>query len=148
MTNEQVHVLIADDDADDRDLFVDAVNEVKQNTKVITVKGGIELMDYLTANENRAPDVLFLDLNMPQKNGMQCLGEIKANNKLKDMAVVIYSTSSASHDIEATFLKGANVYLQKPNDFAKLKKAISEVITINWQYQTSNLNRDNFILSI
>lgn len=146
--NEHIHVLIADDDADDRDLFVDAVNEAKLKTKVSAVKDGTELMNYLQVEGNALPDVLFLDLNMPCKTGIECLSEIKKMDRLKEVAIVIYSTSSSTQDIEDTFVKGANVYLQKPNDFSKLKKAIQEVLTINWQYQTSNLNRDNFLLSI
>ena len=91
---------------------------------------------------------MFLDLNMPRKTGMECLKEIKANDKFKDMAIAIYSTSASEEDIENTFVYGANIYIKKPNDFKKLKKALSEVVTINWQYYTSGLNKDNFLLRL
>ena len=109
---------------------------------------GVELMDYLTRPDIILPHILFLDLNMPRKNGMACLRELKRIDHLKDIAVVIYSTSASDEDIEETFVQGANVYLKKPNDFNILKKTLEAVITTNWQYQTSGLNRDNFILSL
>ena len=81
-------------------------------------------------------------------SGHECLSEIKKNDSLKDLIVAIYSTSSSEEDIEDTFIKGANIYIKKPNDFNSLKKIISEVITLNWQYHTSGLNRDNFLLRL
>jgi CheY-like chemotaxis protein len=148
MNKEHTKILLADDDDDDRMIFTDAFKEVKIKTKLEVVKDGNELMDFLKQPQNELPDVLFLDLNMPCKSGMECLAEIKSDGRLKDMAIVIYSTSASENDIEETFVKGANVYLQKPNDFGVLKKLLSEVIIINWQYQTSGLNRDNFVMSL
>jgi CheY-like chemotaxis protein len=148
MNKEQIKILLADDDDDDRMIFTDAFNELKINTKVDVVKDGQELMDFLKESKNDLPEVLFLDLNMPRKSGMECLAEIKTDDRFKDIAIVIYSTSASENDIEETFVKGANVYLQKPSDFGVLKKLLSEVIIINWQYQTSGLNRDNFLLSL
>ena len=105
-------------------------------------------MEHLAQPNTILPHVLFLDLNMPYKTGIECLDEIKKIAHLKDVAVAIYSTSASESDIEETFVKGANVYIKKPNDFNALKKVLSEVITLNWHYQTSGLNRDNFLLSL
>ena len=148
MQNELIHILLADDDEDDRLFFMDAFGEMKIRTKVRTVNDGVELIQHLTKPNIILPHVLFLDLNMPLKNGMECLKEIKTNNRFKDIAIAIYSTSASEEDIEHTFVNGANVYIKKPSDFGTLKKVLSEVITINWQYQTSGLNRDNFLLSL
>ena len=109
---------------------------------------GIELMEYLAKNGNDLPQLLFLDLNMPRKNGLECLKEIRSNRKLAEIAIAIYSTSLAEKDIEETFIKGANVYIKKPNDFEELKNILATVININWQYHTSGLNKENFILNI
>ncbi len=147
MQNDQIHILLADDDDDDCSLFKDAFEEIKIKTMVEVVNDGVELMDYLDRKDIILPHVLFLDLNMPRKNGLDCLKEIKGMDHLKNMAVVIYSTSASEEDIEETFVKGANVYIKKPSDFGALKKILKEVITINWQYHTSGLNRDNFLLS-
>ena len=148
MQNELIHILLADDDEDDRLFFMDAFGEMKIRTKVRTVNDGVELIQHLSKPNIILPHVLFLDLNMPLKNGMECLKEIKTNNRFKDIAIAIYSTSASEEDIEHTFVNGANVYIKKPSDFDTLKKILSEVITINWQYHTSGLNRDNFLLSL
>lgn len=148
MQNEPIHVLLADDDEDDRIFFVDALNELKMNTVIHVVNDGQELIDYLSKTDVTLPHVLFLDINMPYKTGIDCLDEIKKIDHLKDIAIAIYSTSGSEKDIEETFIRGANVYIKKPNSFALLKKALSQVITLNWQYHTSGLNRDNFLLNI
>lgn len=148
MQNENIHILLADDDEDDRLLFTDAFGEIRIETTVRTVKDGNELMNYLTQEGVQLPHILFLDLNMPRKSGMECLLEIKKLDHLQDMAVVIYSTSASEEDIEETFVRGANVYIKKPSDFHTLKKILNSVVTTNWQYQTSGLNRSNFMLSL
>ena len=148
MKSESLHVLLADDDEDDRLIFKDAIDEVKVKTVVTVLNDGEQLMNYLNQKAPQLPNVVFLDLNMPKKNGMECLKEIRANPKLKDVSVAIYSTSASEEDIEETFVKGANIYIKKPNDFAELKRIISEVLSINWQYHTSGLNKENFLLSI
>ena len=105
-------------------------------------------MDYLNTKNTVLPNVLFLDLNMPRKSGMECLKEIKENSIFNDIAIAIYSTSASEEDIENTFVMGANIYIKKPSDFKTLKKVLSEVVTINWQYNTNGLNKDNFLLRL
>lgn len=148
MQNEKIRVILADDDEDDRLLFTDAFDEIKMKTEVSTLNNGIELMNYLNQPNAVLPHVLFLDLNMPGKTGLDCLREIKEINRLKEIAIAIYSTSASDEDIEETFVQGANIYIKKPHEFSALKKILEDVITINWQYQTSGLNRDNFLLSL
>lgn len=148
MQKEYIHIILADDDEDDRLFFTDAFDELKINTKVQTFSDGVELMEYLHNESAILPQVLFLDLNMPRKGGIECLNEIKQYDKFKDIAIAIYSTSSSEQDIEETFISGANIYIKKPSDFSSLKKVLSDVITINWQYHTSGLNKDNFLLRI
>jgi CheY-like chemotaxis protein len=148
MPTEPIRILLADDDEDDRLFFKEAFDEIKINTKVSLVNDGVELMNYLLDKGNQLPHILFLDLNMPRKTGIDCLLEIKQLAFLKDIAIAIYSTSASDMDIEETFVQGANVYIKKPSDFNTLKKILEQVITINWQYQTSGLNRDNYLLSL
>ena len=146
MNKEYMHIILADDDEDDRLFFTDAFDELKINTKVQTYNDGAALMDYLNDEDSILPEILFLDLNMPKKNGIECLQEIKSNPKFSNIAVAIYSTSSSEEHIEETFVNGANIYIKKPNDFNTLKKVLSDVVTINWQYHTSGLNKENFLM--
>lgn len=148
MQHDSLHILLADDDHDDRLFFKCAMEELKIKTKVTTVNDGVQLMEYLNDPGNSLPHVVFLDLNMPRKGGIQCLKEIRSSNKFKDLSIAIYSTSGSEKDIEESFVQGANIYITKPNDFGSLKKILAEVININWQYHTSGLNRENFLLSI
>ena len=148
MHKDTIHVLLADDDEDDRNFFKDAFGEIKINTDVKLVNDGVELMEYLNQPDIVLPHILFLDLNMPRKNGLECLLEIKKIDRLKNIAIAIYSTSASDSDIEETFVKGANIYIKKPNDFEALKKTLSVVTTLNWQYHTNSLNKETFLLSI
>ena len=148
MNTTPLHILLADDDEDDRLIFKEAINEVRIKTKLTMVNDGVQLMEYLQTTEDELPHIVFLDLNMPRKGGIECLKEIRNDANLKDLSIAIYSTSASEEDIEDTFIKGANVYIKKPNDFNTLVKVLAEVITINWQYHTSDLNKENFVLSI
>lgn len=146
--NTPIHIMLADDDEDDRNFFNDAINDLKINNKLTIFNNGKELMDYLENPEIVLPDILFLDLNMPCKTGNECLKDIRSNPKFKDISIAIYSTSSSDKDIEETFVGGANIYIKKPNDFSKLKKVLQEVMSLNWQFHTSKLNKDTFFFSI
>lgn len=148
MQKDFINITLADDDEDDRMFFKDAFDELKINTNVNTFNDGEELMFHLKKNDTILPNILFLDLNMPKKNGLECLLEIKKEIRFKDIAIAIYSTSSSEEDIENTFVHGANIYIKKPSDFNTLKKVLSDVVTINWQYHTSGLNKDNFLLRL
>lgn len=146
MQKDFIHVMLADDDEDDRLFFTDAFNELEIHKKVQTYRDGVELMNYLNLDDAILPQVLFLDLNMPRKNGIECLHELKSNNKFKDIAIAIYSTSSRKEHIDETFSNGANIYIKKPSDFNTLKRVLSDVVTINWQYLTSGLNKESFFI--
>lgn len=143
-----IHILLADDDEDDRNFFNDAIEDLKIANKLTIFKDGKDLMDYLDNPDSVLPDILFLDLNMPCKTGNECLKEIRSNPRFKDISIAIYSTSSSDKDIEETFVGGANIYIKKPNDFSKLKKVLKEVMSLNWQFHTSKLNKDTFFFSI
>ncbi|MBG6110061.1 CheY-like chemotaxis protein [Flavobacterium sp. CG_23.5] len=145
---DPMHILLADDDEDDRTFFSEAIMELKMDNKLTLFKDGKGLMDYLVDPDILLPHILFLDLNMPGKTGIDCLKEIRANTRFKDVSVAIYSTSSSEKDIEDTFIEGANIYIKKPNDFSMLKKVIKEVINMNWQFHTSGLNIETFFFSI
>ncbi|WP_117882312.1 response regulator [Aureibaculum luteum] len=141
-------VFLAEDDEDDRWLFEQALTDLKIKTELSMFKNGKEMMDYLKKTDTIVPHIVFLDLNMPIKNGMECLKEMKEDENLKKIPVAIYSTSSSEKDIENTFISGANVYINKPNNFSALKKVVEKVLQLNWQYQTSNLNKENFLFRI
>lgn len=148
MENSTLFILLADDDESDRLLFIEAFLDLKIKTIVSSVNNGMKLMEWLNTKNIRLPDILFLDLNMPQKNGLECLKEIKSNEKLKAISVVIYSTSDNTKDMEESFLNGANIYIIKPNNFKKLKRVLERAVMTTYSYKDQSLNRGNFILRI
>lgn len=142
-----IKVLLADDDPDDRSFFEDAIKQLDFDSKVATVENGKELLEYLEVSD--MPHIIFLDLNMPILNGLETLKKLKQNQKYNNIAIAIYSTSSANKDIENTLANGANCYIVKPNDFQQLKSTLKYVLSLQWQYHTSNgLDMSNFLISV
>ncbi len=148
MENAAIDILLADDDESDRLLFIEAFEELKIETKVQTVNDGKQLMNYLSQKEIRLPHLIFLDLNMPRKNGLECLKEIRGNEILKDISIAIYSTSASEKDIEETFLHGANVYITKPTDFNILKQLLKKAVISAHMYQHTAFNKEHFLLRV
>lgn len=148
MNNHPIKILLADDDEDDRLFFEDAIEALPMKTTLKMVKNGKELMDLLLTNEAVLPDIIFLDLNMPGKNGLEYLTVIREDPKLQSISVAVYSTSSSEKDIEDSFVKGANIYVNKPNDFNDLKDVLKKVLCTNWQYINTSFNKESFLLSV
>lgn len=148
MENEPLHILLADDDENDRLIFTEAFAELNIKTVVRTVNDGIQLMERLYDRAIPLPDLLFLDLNMPRKNGLECLKEIRSNEKLKEISIAIYSTSDNKKDLEETFLNGANVYVIKPNNFNNLKQALEKAVMMTYYYHDQDMKRENFLLLV
>lgn len=145
---KKINIVLADDDEDDRLFFKEAIEQLNLNSDLNLVENGNELMKYLEESNSTLPDLIFLDLNMPRKGGLECLREIRTSKKLKGLTVAIYSTSSSEEDIEECFVRGANVYINKPNNFESLKSVLLKVISTNYQYNTSSLNKDNFVMVV
>ena len=148
MENAPFHILLADDDEDDRLLFIKAFSELKIKTIVYTVNNGMQLMEWLGKNFPRLPHIIFLDLNMPLKNGLESLKEIKRSKKLKDITIAIYSTSASEYNIDETFHNGANIYIQKPSNFNTLKEVLDKAVMTSWHYQDPPFIKENFLLRI
>jgi CheY-like chemotaxis protein len=121
------HIYYADDDPDDRFLFQEVLNEIDLSLQLTLTDSGCALLDTLRATPT-LPDVIFLDWNMPIKNGFQCLQEIKQHPTLKDIPVVMISTSSENSVGHATLEGGAFRYIQKPVYFTQLKTLIHECL--------------------
>jgi CheY-like chemotaxis protein len=130
MDTRKLNILLADDDTDDCNFFKEALEDLKLPVHLTTVRDGEQLMELLTKDSKELPDVLFLDINMPRKNGHECLAEIKHNKKLKGLSVVMFSTSNSPDKIQMTFKSGAHIYIHKPGDFSQLKEVIRHALPI------------------
>jgi CheY-like chemotaxis protein len=128
MNAKHLNILLADDDIDDCHFFKEALAALPQTTTLTIVHDGDTLMNHLAENTERLPHVLFLDINMPRKNGFECLSEIKNDETLKDLPVVMYSTSGSKDKINILFNTGADVYIRKPANFAQLVQVIHHAL--------------------
>ncbi|MES2559197.1 MAG: response regulator [Bacteroidota bacterium] len=141
------NIFLAEDDADDRMFFEDALKQVAITTHLTLANDGLELMSNLeTVTEPPPPDVIFLDLNMPRKNGFQCLEEIRNTHKLKDIPVVIFSTTDNEDAVNRTYQQGANHYICKPRSFELLVEAIETVLTLE-MWQKPQPPKEKFVLA-
>lgn len=143
--SRNVKVMLADDDEDDRDLFKEAISS--QNTDLTTAINGKDLIKKLGEQQN-LPDCVFLDLNMPEKNGKECLVEIRRHPKLKYLPVIIYSTSTNSRDIDETLALGANLYVVKPGSFKMLCDTLAKIVSIDWKDYPTMPAREKFLFSM
>lgn len=147
-THKEVNVILADDDEDDRILFKEAMDETHKNVKLSFAENGEELMQKLTDPKLPLPDLIFLDLNMPLKNGQECLEEIRQNKRLRNIPIIIYSTSSSKEHIEQTYQEGANLYIKKPTSFQELKKVTQRVFSLDWDHYLPRPKKENYLLRL
>jgi len=135
---QPITILLADDDAEDRMLTCDALQESRLANELFTVVDGEDLLDFLHqrgayAHRHGAPlpGLILLDLNMPRKDGREALREIKADPQLRRIPVVVLTTSSAEADILRSYDLGVNSFITKPVSFAGLVE-IMKTLAIYW----------------
>lgn len=131
--NKLKTLMIVDDDSDDREFFCEALNDIDSSAECLVAINGEDALKILRNGIKQLPDFIFLDLNMPRMDGRTCLAELKKDAKLKNIPVIIFSTSSYPQDIEETHERGAAYFLTKPSDFKKLKSEIVFVMSENWE---------------
>lgn len=132
-------ILMADDDADDRLLAREALVDANfPEENLIFVEDGEVLMDFLCgrgqyagSNKAQLPDLILLDLNMPKKDGREALKEIKTNPKLRQIPVVVFTTSTLPDDIRKSYDLGANTFISKPPNFEDLV-SVMQTIKYYW----------------
>ena len=143
--NNSYRVYLIDDDEDEYLLFQQAIKELKIDVDVTYINNCAEMLERLDNGD--IADVLFLDLNMPQIGGRECVKKIR--EKLKDkISIIIYSTSKYPPDVDATHQEGANLYVIKPNSFDALMKTLKGVFAIDWKQQSYRPSKDKFLFQV
>ena len=117
-------ILLVDDDADDTELFLEAIGDIDAGITCYNAANGEEALQKLQQAASTKPDIIFLDINMPGMNGWQCLTELKASKLFWQIPVIIYSTSSAQRDRSIAAGLGALGFLTKPADYNELTKTL------------------------
>lgn len=140
---KSTHILFSDDDTDDALLFTQAADLMTSPILLSFAEDGEQLMRYLS--KETLPDLIFLDLNMPVKNGIECLREIRSDKKLDWLPIIIYTTSNNPNDINTCFELKANLYVVKPTSFEGIIKTLKKIINIDFKNQKIH-DRKNFLL--
>lgn len=123
-------IWLADDDLDDCETFKDVLKQILPSCSVTIINNGKELIELL--NPTRKPDILFLDINMPYKDGLDCLIEIRAQRFFSRLPVIIFSSSNQPRDIDKSYGYGANLYYTKPSSFQQLIVGMGTIFKMNW----------------
>ncbi|GAA4404034.1 response regulator [Nibrella viscosa] len=132
-----IHILLADDDEDDRFLTREAFQQHFPVSRISFVEDGEELMEYLSysgryvGGEHTLPELILLDLNMPRKDGREALKQIKSDDLLRHIPVIILTTSDAKDDIETSYFNGANSFITKPTSYQRLSE-VTKAIGLYW----------------
>jgi CheY-like chemotaxis protein len=128
-----VEILLADDDAVDRELFAEALKSTRVKYRLNEVEGGEEVFTHLNRSPHK-PDLIILDLNMPVKDGRETLRELKANKNFQLIPVIIMSTSNSHFDIHYSYENGASLFLTKPHSFHDLVEMLDNLLTLGSKY--------------
>jgi len=144
---KDINILLADDDKADCLLFKNALGELPVTARLTIVHNGEQVIEELTKKGNEQPDVLFLDLNMPRKNGFATLGAIKRSSELQNLPVIIFSTASDKEMVKIVFKDAAHYYICKPVDFSQLKKVIYEALTLITQKDNPLPLEEDFMIT-
>ena len=126
------NVLLAEDDEEDVLLFNTVLSELNKEIIVSVATDGNELITFLK-QATTLPEMIFLDLNMPHKNGFECLTEIRGNEKWNNIKIVILSTSSQPQQIETAYKGGADLYLAKPVSYTQFKNMLEKCLNLDWE---------------
>lgn len=145
-----ISIILTEDDEDDRDFFTSALEDLNLPIELISIKDGVELMTTLreTVTEPPPPHVIFLDLNLPRKNGYECIREIRETPKLKDIPIVVVSTTDSTPEVERTYIDGANCYIKKPISHLDLKQMIEKALSLKLWDTKRKLPRENYKLVV
>ena len=146
MGKKKLHLLLADDDIDDCDFFKDAIEEIAAPLNLTILNNGVQLMEFLSTDPINHPNIIFLDLNMPKKSGMECMAEIKAIDVLSHIPIIIYSTSLDHTVVDDLYEMGAHHYIQKPAEFGSIKSVINKVVALFNNPLIQTRSRDSFII--
>jgi CheY-like chemotaxis protein len=122
-------LLIIDDDAEDQEIFMEALKEVHPDINCVTATSGEDAFRQVEVHGAMTPDVIFLDMNMPKQNGKQVLKELKQSRFFREIPVVMYSTAFAPADVSEIKKLGAVFHLLKPSRFEDLCNALKDVLS-------------------
>lgn len=144
MKTGATHVLIAEDDDDDYQIFSTAVHDLSFDILLSRAEDGKVLIQFL---DNTIPDILFLDVLLPCKDGRTCIREIRANKRFDELPVITYSSFRNVETTEFFYREGANLFVIKPSSFRELKDILQKILSIDWKKTMYYPPRAQFVMN-
>jgi CheY-like chemotaxis protein len=148
LNNEPIRIFLADDNQGDCISFGKALTELSMYTRLTFVNNGEQMLQILELNEALPPNIIFLDVNMPIKNGYECLDEIRKNKQFENIPVVMMSTSNAVETVNKAYMHGASLYICKPNSFPKLKEMLRQILSMEWDINVRQITESDFYMAL
>lgn len=139
-----LHILFADDDSDETYLFNEALEHSGLDVILSYANDGNSLLSFL--KNKPLPDVVIIDINMPHKDGLEALAEIRNHPEFVSLPLVIYSTTTNQNIIDTSFQKGANLFVVKPNNFDGMVQVVKKVCAVDWK-NNPKPHRDQFVVT-
>lgn len=124
-------IIIADDDPDDKDIFLLAIKEINPSLGVFNVSDGKELIELL---KSFVPDMVFLDLDMPYKNGLECLVEMRNHPQWHGLPTVVYSSTTRPANIQTAYETGAHLFFIKPSVLKEYIQSLEAILKLDWKH--------------
>ena len=129
--DKTIHIYLVDDDLDDQEIFQMALREIDENIQCTPANNGVEALEKLQYDVSFTPDYIFIDMNMPKMNGMDCLRQMRSLNRLKNTKIIMYSTTSDARLIDASQQIGASDFMIKPSNLTILKEQLAAIFGYN-----------------
>jgi CheY-like chemotaxis protein len=136
MSDKKIRCVLIDDDLDDQEIFLLGIEKTGLNIECLTANDGLQGLALLE-KQSTPPDYIFLDLNMPNMDGKKCLVEIKKQERLNAVPVIMYSTSSYINDIRETRRLGATGFITKPTNVGALVDLLMKIFTKTYSFESS-----------
>ncbi len=142
---ENIKIILADDDEDDRSFFQQALAGSGIDANLLALEDGQQVIDFLSdLHSAPCPDILFLDINMPGMDGKVCLRKIRSQVQFKDTPIIMLTTSTDARDIDETYREGANMYISKLLFYADGENWIKKIFSSDWRQRLLRRIREKF----
>lgn len=138
-----IKILLAEDDRDDLEFFTLAMEDLHEPFELKHAKNGRILFELL---EEWVPDIVFLDIMMPYKDGLSCIREIRKNKKWESMPIVIITAGKSHENVEAFYTNSASFYLIKQYSIRELSNKLKFILSFDWKNMTYYSSKSKFVL--
>jgi CheY-like chemotaxis protein len=128
-----IEVIFTDDDEDDLEFFRQALEKLETPTNLNTFRDCDKMMKFLERKKDTpSPDIIFLDINIPKKDGLTCLMELRSKPRFQKVPIIMFTTSLRPLDVQQSYIKGANLYIKKPSGFNELVTTMQKLFSKQW----------------